>query len=777
MSATDTIDGGAGTDTLNYTDASTTGVIPATLVKNVEVINIRNVNTAGGVGNKETFAVTVAGTEVGSDTTVAFDNTSITLAANTGGTAIAADYAAKYNALSGTNFVASAAAGVITFTQKVAAAMTDKVTSDFVITDPGAGDTTAVTFTVAAPTVQGTTVTGVGDTIAANNFVGATNFNSNLSSNALTINSLAQGQQVGIIGNGTAANGALTANYATSATAAVLNVSGGTGPTNTTAPAVSITGGATLTSATINSTGTVANTLGGVALGGNATALTVNADARLTTGTISGFTGTTATITVKGAAAGTATAAAVNLGTIDGAVKSIDASGLTAGGVAAVLNSNQAFTFTGGQGQDIVQTGAVLTTGLVDAGAGTTDRLVVTAAVTDHIDATTGKLYKNFEQVQVEDGESVNLSHLASTNTIDTIRINDGSAAAGTGVTNLSATQAANVTILAANATGAITIGVKDATTAGQIDTVKASLVNTNAAGTAGVAVDLSGLTLAGVEKLELTGTGTSTATSGAVTLTTANALSLDSIKLTSAANNNLVTVDVGHLASNLTIDASASTGSVTLNAAAYTAGTTGAALTGGSSFDVLLGASGKADKIVGGAGNDVIVGSALTGGTLTAGTATAIGTFTGGTIAGSTAADILSGGAGKDAFVLGINSGAATISSITDLDLGGATAALGQDQITLKLAATTAATIYTLTDAQKTAISGAADLATALDLVAAATNAATNNGTAQFTYGTDTYLFVNSSSTTATYVAGTDAVIKITGVTGTLDASDIVFI
>ncbi len=574
--------------------------------------------------------------------------------------------------------------------------------------------------------------------------------------------------------SGAAVLGNVSAAYGAGVTATEINVSGGVGPANTAAPTVTLSGPTVANTATINSKGAVANTLGGVVLGGQTTGVTVNADARLSTGNITGFTGTTASITVKGAAAGTAAAAAVNLGTIENTtVKTIDASGLTVGGVAAVLNANQTITFTGGQGQDIVTTGAILTTGLVDAGAGTTDRLIV--STTNHIDATTGKLYKNFEQVQVNDGQTVNLSLLASTNTIDTIRINDGGST--TGVTNLTAAQAANVTILAANATGAITIGVKDATNAGQIDTVKATLVNTNAAGTAGVAVDLTGLTLAGVEKLELTGTGASTAASGAVTLTTANALSLDSIKLTSAANGNTVTVDGSHLGSNLVIDASASTGSVILNAAAYTSGTTGAFLTGGSSFDVLLGATAKADKIVGGAGNDIIAGSALSGGSVLAGTATAIGTI--GTVTGiaaSTASDILTGGAGKDLFVLGINSAAATISSITDLDLGGATLALGQDQIVLKMAATTAATIVTLSAAQQTAITGAVDLATALNLVAAAADTAVN-ATAQFTYGTDTYLFVNSAVTSATYSATNDAVIKITGVVGTLDASDIVFI
>lgn len=332
------------------------------------------------------------------------------------------------------------------------------------------------------------------------------------------------------------------------------------------------------------------------------------------------------------------------------------------------------------------------------------------------------------------------------------------------------AEQAANVSIIAAGGTGAITIGVKGATTGGQIDTVKAALTTTTAAG-ALQNINLTGLTLAGVEKLELTGNGTVAATTGAVTFTAANATALDSIKFANAANGNTLNV-TAVAAANLVVDASASAGSVTINASTYNT-TTGATLKGGSSFDVLLG-SVRSDALTGGAGNDVIAGTAV--GASTAGTATTIGSV-GTSIAAATAADTLSGGEGRDVFAIGRVDAIANISSITDLNLGGNAAATGVDALYFDLAtppaAAGASTIVVLNDTQKAAILAATDLAAAVEAALQIGSGA--NNVVQFTYGSDIYLAVNGA--TAGFAVADDALVKITGVVGTLDASDIVII
>ncbi len=423
----------------------------------------------------------------------------------------------------------------------------------------------------------------------------------------------------------------------------------------------------------------------------------------------------------------------------------------------ALTNS---LTVVGGSGDDIITTGAVLATGSsVNAGTGTGDRLVI--ADTTHLTAGTAAFYRGFEQLGVVDGVTADVSLLAANNTVDTIRITDGAGA--TGVTGLTATQANNVQITAANSgTGVVTIGVAGAGNAGQIDTVRAALTTTTAAGAANN-IDLTGLTLTGVEKLILTGNGTVAATSGTTTLSTNNATSLDSITLTSAGNST-VTVAAGHTAVNLVIDASASTGSLTANAAAYVA--SGADLRGGSGNDTLRGSAG-ADTITGGAGNDIITGS--TGATVAGGTFTAVTTA-------SASADVLTGGAGNDIFGFGVGAGntIANISTITDLNLGGATAGGRVDTIVFDLATTSAATAVTivnLSTAQQGTITGAANLAAAVN--AALTAAGGVNNVAVFNYGTDTYLAINGDGNN-TFNAAQDLVVKITGVTGTLDASDI---
>lgn len=598
--------------------------------------------------------------------------------------------------------------------------------------------------------VRNTNAAGTAATVV--NAAGLTAVNAVRGSGDVTVTAgLAQGASFGIDGT---TGGAMNMTYANAATSAALNVTNGA-----TAGAVTING-AGLTSATITSI-SGANTLGGVALAATTTAVTVDAQSNITTGNITGL-AAGSSITVKGA--GTA-----NIGTLLATnVTKVDASANT-GGVTATLNNVATLNVVGGSGNDVLTTDAVLVAGAsVDAGAGTADRLVV--AESTHLTAATAQYYKGFEQVQAADGTSVDVSLLAANNAINIVRIADGDDTDGTAVTNLTAAQAANVQIISANGTGAITIGVKDASVAGQIDTVKAALTTTTTAGVANN-IDLTDLTLAGVEKLELTGNGTAAATTGAVTLTTSNATALDSIIIKNAGTNNIV-IDAGQTATNLLVDASGSTGNTTIDASAYNT-TTGAQLLGGSGHDVLLAVTARSDKLVGGAGNDVIAGTAI--GDFTAGTATALGTVTG-SIDQATASDILTGGEGRDVFAIGRVDAIANISSITDLNLGGNAAATGVDAIYFDLATTSGATpvtVVALSDAQKATVSGAADLAAAVE--AALQVASGVNNVVQFTYGTDTYLAVNGAD--AGFAVDHDALVKITGVSGTLDASDIVII
>jgi len=705
-------------------------------------------------------------------------------------------------------------------------------------------------------------------TVAASNYTGVTAVNADRSTNVVTITGLAASASAGMIGNGVVLNGALNLAYTTATSPVLLTLSGGTLNTGNLAKIAVTTGSAT--SATITSSGSTANAVDTVALSSTntVTALTINADVRTSTGVISGFAAAvtaatpTNTLTVSGSAAGSSTAAAVTIGALDASVGTVNASGLSAGGVSFTMNANPTtFTFTGGAGQDIVTTAAAYVAGnavTINAGGGSSDRLVV--GTTAHIDAASGAKYSGFEQVQAGNGASIDLSLLAANNTITAVRIADG--AGSTGVTSMNATQAGAVSITTtginsgASQTSGITLDITGAAGV-QTDTVTAAVTNGT---TAGVATNmfLNGITLTGIENLVLTTTATSASGAGHLSFDATNATSLGSLKVTTLGTA-YVNVNAA-TGTNFSLDGAASSGALTLVANAY-ATTTGAAINGGSGADTIYGTA-RGDVINGGAGNDVIFQDAITaageiqsitfatnnataGSTVTiGGVATAIGdtatttqgaaaiatnaaaimaantniqsitsntavvtiTFkthtgdvatlvatttsgnttvtaaqvTAGIVSGATgtgtahaASDTLTGGLGNDTFHMTTGGVIALASTITDLNLGSATQAGQVDQIIIDAAAG-AAVVITLTAAQQTTVSATATLALAVASVI--TVAATAQDVVQFTYGTDSYLFFNGGATAA-FTAGEDTLIKITGVTGTLDASDITIV
>jgi hypothetical protein len=592
---------------------------------------------------------------------------------------------------------------------------------------------------------------------------GATTVVSDRSTGTLTVSNLAAGATVGLKGNAVTALGAVTGSYVATATAANITIDGGTAAATA---ALTVLDGVALTSATIASTG-AANTVASINFGtgagtaDNVTAVTINATTNLTAaGGIVGLkTGvTTNTLTVAGAAA------SVNVGTLDATIGTVTASGLTTGGLTATLSNNVNVKFTGGAGNDVITSnGVLLAAGAsVDAGAGTADRLVLTGAIAN---STAGKasaaLYKGFEELRLNNiAQDVSIF----TGSAITKLVLDG----GADITGATAAQAANIQVLNS---GAITVGITGASTVGQLDTV-ALTADDGVATTSTIAFGTT-LGLAGVETLQIT--AVDNVTIGGLT----NAPDLTSVKLLGAGTTTLVTGNV-NFAANTTIDGSAATGSVNIDASgAQATALVGLSIKGGAGNDVLVG-SAKADAIVGGAGNDLLVSTNGTVGV--AATATTAATVT--AITGTaTAGDTLTGGAGNDNFAIGHITGTsnatilASVSSITDLNLGTNVVAGAVDGLWFNTTTPlTAVTVVTLSAAQQTAVTGAADLLTAVNLVLAA--AAGVNNVATFTYGTDTYLVTNADgATTAAFTAASDNLVKITGVTGTLDASDIHFV
>ena len=280
--------------------------VPAALVSGVEIINVRNVNGTAAVAavtevSTVTFnPVTILGAATAATVTFTLAGRTVTLtgaaAAGTDRTFTAADIASAMAGITPLATHITVTGGLAGYTTAIGGTINQVA---FTSTIPGNVTDLANTGTgqvAGISTVQGVaavTSTGALLTVNTSNYAGATEFNTVNSLNAVTFDALTNAQSAGIVGNGTIQNGDLTAAYRAGATAATLNIAGGT-----TAGNVSITG-ADLTSATINSTG-AANTIGTLTGAASTTSTTINATTNLTTGAV---TNAGATLNITGAGA------------------------------------------------------------------------------------------------------------------------------------------------------------------------------------------------------------------------------------------------------------------------------------------------------------------------------------------------------------------------------------------------------------------------------------------------------------------------------------------
>lgn len=472
---------------------------------------------------------------------------------------------------------------------------------------------TNVNTALNAPSVSGVEILNLRNVVAAGgtgrltvdaaNFSGLTTFNSNLSTGLTTVTNLAAGGVYQLTGNTLVTNGNLAAGYVATATAATLNVVGGTKGTG--GVALSGTG---LTSATINSTG-AANAVGAVALNSSSsvTTLNVNASTDLTTGNITGFkTSGTVTATIAGAGA-------VNIGSLqsDAATLSVNASTNTGGVTVALGNAGQ--KFTGGSGNDVLYVENLAITKAQDGGTGSAD--VVAFSASTNYTAAAAQI-SNFEILRVDDagtsgGQGTYDLRLISGLTGAQI----GKLAGATALTGLSAAQAANVRIIETTA-GTTTLGVALADASGTSDVLSIELKSTAKTPTA---VDaLTGLTSTfnGFETINVASNG-GLAAGTANSLAISNATSAKTINIT---GNSDFTGSIS-AASATVISAAAMANAVDLTIAA--APTTVVAVTGGSANDTLRIAAGNLSNAVtlnGGTGTDTlaITGTAGAASTLT---------------------------------------------------------------------------------------------------------------------------------------------------------------
>ncbi|MGL5447006.1 MAG: DUF4214 domain-containing protein [Rhabdaerophilum sp.] len=562
---------------------------------------------------------------------------------------------------------------------------------------------------------------GDGTTVDFSTVVGETQVWNDRSTFAMTFDKLAAGTTVGVKGDGSTVVEATTFSMAAAADAVSIAIDGGV----TGGKAITNTGNGP-TAATVVSTGG-ANTVGAIVLsaGATVTASTITATTDLTTGNITGHkAASTMTITGSGKA---------NLGTLENAVDTVNASAHT-GGLTLTLDTEATTKVTAGSGADTITTNATLTTGNVDAGGGT-DVLVVGA--TAHLNTKAlGDKFTNFETLRVNDGVTVDLSHVGG---ITAVQINDGGGA--TSVTNLSAAQAGAIAVRAGNAAGAITIGVKDAMTVGNIDTVK---IDANDGASATSTVALGQIAMAGVENFELTATDNVTIAS------LVDSSTLASIVLKGAGTIGLTTGAVSTINSH--IDGSAATGVLTITAAAFA--TNGIKITGGTAADDITG-SAQADNIIGGAGNDKL--------TAGAGADTVVGGDGNDTIDGGQGADTATGGAGTDTFSFAATAAAntngatfGTFDNITDF-------VVGTDKLQFSGVADVISGQQAGVQAAVTALA-AGSSATAIATAMATANT-TNLGVSFAVFEGNTYVLYETTGA-GTGVIADDVFIRLTGVT-----------
>jgi hypothetical protein len=446
------------------------------------------------------------------------------------------------------------------------------------------------------------------NTLDAANASGATQVNANMGAGTFAVTNLAAGAAVGVIGNGAVTNGAVTYGYASATTANIINVVGGTKVATTVSSST-----ASPTTVTINSSG-ASNSLGtvDVGTGTNVTSLTVNATTALTA-TLAADYAATAALVVTGAGA-------VNIGSA-GTFKTVDASANTAGLTMTIDTVTTSFKGTSANDTITTDTLAAPAAGIIDAGAGTGDKLVVAAAANVATAALRGS-YTNFEVLSNSAGASILASDFAGITSVES------SAAAG-GFTGLSAAQAANVSVTATQ--GAVAYALTTAT--GSADVLGLTL-GTGLTTAAATSVTGGALTVTGFETLNLKANPGPTATSGANRISTVDSFTgatLNTINLTgtsfalgSVATSVAVNIDGSALtgdgsttAVGVTTAGSAVAGSTITGSSfadTFTIGNEGATYNGGAGADnfsttaAILAADGSTDLVLaGGGGSDTI--------------------------------------------------------------------------------------------------------------------------------------------------------------------------
>lgn len=607
-------------------------------------------------------------------------------------------------------------------------------------------------------TVANSTATAAVNSVGAVATLAVANQNTNVAFDGQTATTLAlQLTSVGSVAVGgvevdvdlgaAAASKATTLNITTSSSRVeVLDTAGTNVATTATIAAtgtniLKLTDGAALTSLTVTGTGSVA-----------VNAVDLVKVATLTVGD-GGVTFTTGDSTITGTLTAT-TGAGKDTLTVDGAiVKSVSTGAgddsVTVGTAALVA----AATIDLGVGNDTLTLAfAPVANATLTAGEGTDtialamgDYTTVSAYTAPQLAKITGFEVVNITGAALANAVALDLSKLAGLTSAQILGVAN---AANASITNVGAN--ASVTLkgdmAAAAADGGLTVSLKDATgTADVLNLTVSQNITQNNDGTVDTFTSaVTGLTLTGIETVNLTSTGTlSTAvTTGNATDRAVNGLVLvnnDLVTLNILGNQGFTFTSAAGMTKLATVDLSANTAGGTVSVAA--APTIGVTVVGSAGADTVTG-SAKADTISGGAGADVITGGA--------------------------GADVLSGGAGNDRFVLAAFADSTLIAMDVISDFSANTVGQGTNGAATTAGAVAAAAsrngdVIDLTVATPTLVEFSVQ-ANAADAQTYIQNAATDVGFAAVNVALDSstgrlYIDIDNNGTI-------DSVIQLTGVT-----------
>ena len=562
-------------------------------------------------------------------------------------------------------------------------------------------NTVSVTDAVAA---AGLTAAGIITDVTAHNYTTL----------AVTSNALTNLNVLGGSGNITIAN-ALTGNTATTLNLSVDGVSGGilddADVYTTLNVATKYTG--TSTTATGSTLANVTST--------SVDDLNVSGDKVLTLTSTAGMTGLI-NVAVTGTAGLTATFA-------EGTMKTIDTSGTT--GKATITFDATDATYTGGAGVDAVTTSAIAPTKAISLGAGN-DSLTLasgTTAVTGAISGGEGTDTLSMVAADIVTADN-DLAFAALVTGFEALTVTGGTGAQAINLTNMGITS--NITV----ATGDGTLTVNNIANGGTLTltgdragdgvTLVNALFGAAAATTDVINVAMGAIagfdggtvTAANVETINLTALDLYT-TASAHTL----ALVADKATAVNISGNAGVNLTLTGSTKIATLDASASTGAVSVTSVSTAAIT----MTGGSAADSLTANGTTASTLIGGAGADTLT--------------TNLGLTT------------LTGGAGNDLFVIsGASANGGIYTTISDATAG--------DRIQLfDVAGGTE-----VWNSTAVALASTASFSDYLNAASASTTGGANSELSWFAFGGNTYIVVDDSNN-ATFTAGTDGVVALTGV------------